>query len=443
MANSRKNAGKDSGSALRPWPADKVERWPLERIVPYPRNPRTHDEAQIVQLAASMERFGVTAPVLVDEAGLLIYGHGRRMAAERLARAGQAAFSQLPVVVARGWTEDEKRAYRIADNQLALLADWDMPMLKLEIGDLKLAGFDIPLLGFDKMEIVQFLANPMGADPDEDAGKPPLVPVVRRGELWRLGDHRLLCGDATKTEDVERVLAGVKPHLMVTDPPYGVDYDPMWRNRVKRSDGTLVGAKATGIVYGDASADWNTAWRLFEGDVAYVWHGGMRCGEVQQSLIAAGLIPRTQIIWAKERLVIGRGDYHWQHEPCWYAVRKGKSGGWVGDRKQTTIWTIGAPSGPDAHQGIHSTQKPIECMKRPIENNSSRGDVVYDPFVGSGTTIVAAELTARRCLAMELDPGYAEVAMRRWEKIAQRAAVLEETGEPLSVVAMKRALGSP
>jgi DNA modification methylase len=211
------------------------------------------------------------------------------------------------------------------------------------------------------------------------------------GDVWLLGGHRIICGDSTKAEDVERVLAGVKPHLMVTDPPYGVEYDANWRNVAMRADGTPSDGRAVGKVLNDGQSDWREAWALFPGDVAYVWHAGRHASSVQSSLEASKFEIRCQIIWSKGRFAIGRGDYHWQHEPCWYAVRKGKTGHWAGDRKQTTLWEI---SHNKSETG-HSTQKPVECMKRPIENNSSPGQAVYEPFSGSGTTIIAGEMTGR------------------------------------------------
>ena len=212
-------------------------------------------------------------------------------------------------------------------------------------------------------------------DPD-DAPEEPATPVSQTGDVWLLGSHRLVCGDCTNADDVARALRGVKPHLMVTDPPYGVDYDPDWRNRAKWSDGNH-GGRAVGPVANDGRADWSEAWRLFPGEVAYCWHAGLRANAVFDSFTSAGFEIRAQIIWAKNNLVIGRGHYHIQHEPCLYAVRRGKTAHWVGDRKQTTLWEIDKPHKSETG---HSTQKPVECMRRPIENNSSPGQAVYEPF---------------------------------------------------------------
>jgi DNA modification methylase len=216
---------------------------------------------------------------------------------------------------------------------------------------------------------------------------------------------------------------------MVTDPPYGVSYDPAWRNRAG-----LGSTKRIGVAENDDRSDWREAWALFPGEVAYVWHGALHAANVAQSLEANGFQIRSQIIWAKPSLIMGRGHYHWQHEPAWYAVRG--NGHWAGDRKQATLWQI-ANRNQDA-ETEHSTQKPVECMKRPIENNSSPGDAVYEPFSGSGTTVVAAEMTGRTCHAIELSPGYVDVAVLRWQAFTGGTATLEANGETFSATADSR-----
>jgi DNA modification methylase len=213
---------------------------------------------------------------------------------------------------------------------------------------------------------------------------------------------------------VRLLLAGAVPQLMVTDPPYGVEYDPEWRHRrgVNKS-------VRKGKIQNDEIADWTRTWNLFPGEIAYVWHGALRSTIVAESLMKSGFTIRAQIIWAKERLVMSQGHYHWQHEPCWYAVRK--KGYWTGDRKQTTLWTIGS-GGQDA-ETKHATQKPVECMRRPILNNSNPGQSVYEPFLGSGTTLIAAQSSDRICLAVELDPLFVDVAVRRWQAFTGEAAM--------------------
>ena len=394
------------------WPADRIERWPLSRLVPFARNARTHSTSQIDQIAASMREWGWTNPVLVDEAGMIIAGHGRVEAARKL------ALSDVPVMVARGWSEASKRAYIIADNKLALNAGWDDAMLAAELSDLQAAAFDLDLIGFDASELSKLLGSEDGVENQDDVPHAPANPVSRAGDIWKLGNHRLLCGDATLATDVERVLGGVRPHLMVTDPPYGVKYDPGWRN-----DAGVSQSRRTGKVLNDDRADWREAWALFPGDVAYVWHGALYAGTVADSLSASGFDIRSQIIWTKERLVLSRGHYHWQHEPCWYAVRKGGRGEWAGGRKQTTVWPI-SPRAQDS-ETVHGTQKPVECMRRPIINNSNIGQAVYEPFMGSGTTLIAAESSGRTCLGIELNPAYVDVAVNRWQQLTGEQAMLE------------------
>jgi ParB-like chromosome segregation protein Spo0J len=354
------------------WPADRVERWSLDRVLPYARNARTHSASQIDQIAASMREWGWTNPVLVDEAGMIIAGHGRIEAARKL------GLSEAPVMVATGWSEAKKRAYVIADNKVALNAGWNEELLAAELTDLHELAFDMNLVGFEVGELERLLGSDGAMEREDDVPATPETPVSRAGDLWLLGRHRLLCGDATCASDVARLLGDVRPHLMVTDPPYGVEYDPAWRNESGASQ-----TRRTGKVLNDDRADWREAWALFPGEVAYVWHGALHAGTVADSLNASGSEIRSQIIWSKERLVLSRGHYHWQHEPCWYAVKKGGSGAWAGDRKQTTIWPISAMN-QDA-ETVHGTQKPVECMRRPMLNNSSTGQAVYEPFSGSGT----------------------------------------------------------
>jgi DNA modification methylase len=244
---------------------------------------------------------------------------------------------------------------------------------------------------------------------------------VEPGQLWQLGEHHLLVGDSTKAEDVARLLDGAKPVLMVTDPPYGIAYDADWRNHALRAGGGAIGGRAIGKVVNDDRADWEAAWQLFSGDVAYVWHAGLRAAEVQGSLERSGFILRAQIVWAKSTLVISRGHYHGQHEPCFYAVRKGKTGRWAGDHSQTTLWEIDKPLRSETG---HSTQKPLECMARPMRNHDAAE--VYDPFCGSGTSIIAAEQLGRRCYAMEIDPGYCAVILDRFHRAVGTSPVLIE-----------------
>jgi len=393
--------------AATPIGARSIFLHPVSELVPYARNARTHSDAQVALIAGSIREFGFNNPVLVDGANGIIAGHGRVMAARKL------GLDKVPVIELAHLSEAQKRAYILADNRVAELAGWDRELLGLELADLGDMGIDLGDLGFDGSEL-DALLNHGAADPREEATPdPPSVPVSRSGDLWILGRHRLLCGDSTSANDVALLLDGVRPHLMVTDPPYGVNYDPSWRNAAGTSR-----TKRTGKVSNDDRADWREAWALFPGDVAYVWHGALHATTVADSLIATGFDIRSQIIWAKERLVLSRGHYHWQHEPCLYAV-KGKAH-WSGDRKQTTLWQI--PARDQDATTVHGTQKPVECMRRPMLNNSSPGQAVYEPFAGSGTTLIAAETTGRICLAMELDPVYVDVCVERWQAFAGEQA---------------------
>ena len=297
--------------------------------------------------------------------------------------------------------------------------------------------FDLSLLGISDDDLDALLRDPeaLGGDGavegEDDVPEVPVTPVSAQGDLWQLGPHRLICGDSTAADVVGRLLDDVRPLLMVTDPPYGVEYDHSWRNQAGAAK-----TKRTGKVLNDDRADWREAWALFPGDVVYVWHGALHAATVAGSLIAAGFAIRSQIIWAKDRLVLSRGDYHWQHEPCWYAVRAKGKGHWAGDRKQTTLWQI-ANRDQDADT-MHGTQKPVEYMRRPILNNSSPGQAVYEPFMGSGTTLIAAETTSRVCLGVELNPTYVDVAIERWQSFTGQEALLGETGESFAALKSRR-----
>ncbi|WP_436643984.1 site-specific DNA-methyltransferase [Microbaculum sp. FT89] len=415
MANaSAKRSRRKPVEAVDAKGALEVTYWPIDRLVPYGRNARTHSEAQIAEIAGSIRAFGFANPILASPDGDVIAGHGR------LAAARQLRLSEVPVIVLDGLSEIERRQLVLADNRIALNAGWDTEMLTLELKDLSDLGADLSALGFTEAELASaFSDTTAGLTDEDDVPEVETVAATRPGDTWLMGDHRLACGDCTDAEAVEALLGDVKPLLMVTDPPYGVDYDPEWRHQ--RGVST---SKRTGRVRNDDRSDWREAWALFPGSIAYVWHGALHATTVAASLQSEGFSIRAQIIWAKDRLVIGRGDYHWQHEPCWYAVRK--KGHWTGDRKQTTVWNI--PNKNEDAETVHGTQKPVECMRRPMLNNSNAGQAVYEPFMGSGTTLIAAESCGRVCLGMELDPLYVDVAVRRWQAFTGKAAMREADG---------------
>lgn len=426
----------------------KIEDWELRRIKPYPNNPRHNDKA-VEGVAASIQEFGPQQPIVVDADGVVLVGHTRLKAAQML------GLDTFPVVVADVLTAAQARAYRIADNKVGEAATWNDEMLKVEVEDLKLEAedFNLELTGFKLEELDKLFAEAGADEPGEGetdpdfVPKPEVDPVSRVGDLWLLGDHRIICGDSTEADPVSRLLSAqpddpafgrISPHLMVTDPPYGVEYDPEWRKHAKYADGSPLSTgddPALGKVQNDAKADWREAWALFPGEVAYVWHAGRLAGTVQQSLEANAFEVRAQIIWAKNNMIIGRGHYHWKHEPCFYAVRKGGTGHWNGDRSQTTVWDIDYVQ--KAETG-HSTQKPAEAMRRPILNNSNRGDAVYEPFSGSGTTIIACEQTGRVCFAVELYPQFVDIAVRRWQKFTGREAILHGDGRTFDALEAER-----
>jgi DNA modification methylase len=388
---------------------------PTAELIPYVKNARVHNESHVSQIAASIKQWGWTNPILTDGASGVIAGHGRLLAAQKL------KLDQVPTIDLVGLSDADKRAYIIADNKLALNATWDTDMLGIELAELSELGVDLGLTGFTEDEINALLADKTEGLTDPDEIPEVANPIVECGDLWALGNHRLICGDSTVETDVSKLLGGVSPHLMVTDPPYGVDYDPDWRNRADRANGKPDGARAIGLVTNDKRSDWTEAWALYPGDVAYCWHAGLHASNTQTAFESCGFQLRSQIIWAKQQFAISRGDYHVQHEPCYYLVRKGKVGHYAGGRKQSTLWQIDKPVKSETG---HSTQKPIECMKRPIENNSSPGQAVYDPFLGSGTTLIAAEMTGRCCYGIEIAPNYCDVIIQRWQNFTGKDAML-------------------
>jgi DNA modification methylase len=404
----------------------------IDQLIPYPHNARQNDHA-VERMCRSIREFGFKVPILATSAGGIVDGHLRLKAAQKL------NIDSVPVIVCDDWTEPQIRAFRLVVNRSVTWADWDMDRLSAELAALEAAEFDLNLTGFDEAELQQLL-GPKDGTIDEDAIiDPEPIPVSRSGDLWILDSHRLQCGDATVAEDVASLIGQDEPILMVTDPPYGVDYQPEWRNVAFGESN-----RSTGTVQNDDRADWRDAWKWFTGEVAYVWHAGTKAMVVAQSLAACGFEIRSQIIWAKPHFVISRGHYHVQHEPCWYAVRQSTSAHWQGDRRQSTLWAIGnglAQSGcrqPEDSLTGHGTQKPTECMRRPMLHHTGRGDAVYDPFIGSGTSIIAAEQIARRCLGLELDPIYVDVAIRRWQAFTGKRAVLDGDGRDFEAVEQER-----
>lgn len=408
----------------------EIFTWPVVQFVPYSRNLRKNRHA-VERMAASIQQFGFKIPVLARSDGKVVDGHLRLLAAQKL------GIDKVPVILCDEWSEAQVKAFRLMVNRSTTWAEWDMELVALEIGELKALEFDLNLTGFDRLEIDQALFGNPEEEPEGDVPELPQVAVTRPGDLWVCGSHRILCGDSTSAHDVGRLLASATPLLMVTDPPYGVEYDPTWRERAG-----LGHQRQTGTVANDDRVDWAPAYGLFTGDVAYVWHAGVHAGEVAAGLESVGLRIRSQIIWAKQSLVLSRGDYHWQHEPCWYAVREGKNSNWSGDRTQSTLWRIANlnPIGGtrDEEATGHGTQKPVELMRRPILNHTNRGDIIYDPFLGSGSTLIAAEATDRVCYGLDIDARYVDVVVTRWQNLTGQQATLEGDGRGYSDITAER-----
>ena len=398
----------------------------LTDLTPDPKNANRGTPRGRDALAQSLRDYGTGRAVLIDRHGTVIAGS--KTVAEAQAqgvglRVDESDGTELIAVQRRDLdlaTDARAQALAVADNRVAELdLAWDEATLR----DLHAAGVDLSPFWTDA-EFAALVAEPLTGRTAENAVVAPGPTDMVRGDLVALGRHRLLCGDATAADEVARVLAGVAPALMVTDPPYGVQYTPAWRHDAYPEQRTAVGT-----VTNDDHADWTAAWRLFPGDVAYVWHAGLHAATVESNLETDGFELRAQVIWFKEHFALSRGHYHWRHETCWYAVRRGATAQWCGDRRQSTVWEVpnlnpvGSPSGPEDAVTGHGTQKPVRLFEIPIGNHAQPGDAVYDPFVGSGTSIIAAEKTGRVCLALEIDPAYVQAAVARWEAFTGQSAV--------------------
>lgn len=401
----------------------KFELRKVEDLIPYARNARTHSPEQVQRIAGSIKEFGFLNPVVISDDGGILAGHGRVMAAQKL------GLKEIPCVIESHLTEAQKRAYILADNRLALDAGWDEEMLKVELSELQDLNFDLDLIGFNPEELQIYLGDSESGNEDSEGEDKEVEvdenaeAVTELGDIWLLGNHRLVCGDSTDKETVVRLMGDVKPNLMVTDPPYGINYDP-----TVRGGGGHCSAKREGKVENDDRCSWYESYSLFPGNVAYVWCASSFIDTFIQDLRKCGFKINPFIVWNKDMFALGMTDYQQKHEPCLYATKGNHN--WKGGRNQTTVWDIPMISHLKKEEGEwgHSTQKPIECMKRPIENNSDEGDYVYDPFCGSGTTIIAAERTGRKCLACELNPVYCDAIIRRWEHETGERAIRESDG---------------
>jgi DNA modification methylase len=426
----------------------RIELWPIARLKPYAGNPRKNDGA-IERMMASIREFGFRIPVLARSGGEIIDGHLRLKAAKKL------EYTEIPVIPCDDWSETQVRAFRLMVNRSVSWAGWDEELLARELRDLKDLDFDLSLTGFDSHEIDDLVLETAAAE-DIDAVPPvPEVAISRAGDLWLCGrpdhPHRVLCGDATDAIAVARLLEGLRPGLMITDPPYGIELDSEWRDRAGlngcgAAESSYMKSRTAGhtntSISSDTRADWSEAFELVPSlQVAYVWHASVFTREVLNGLQRIGFLYPQQIIWNKGRAVLTRTHYWYAHEPCWYTRKKNAP--WYGKPgENSTVWESPSPKfimgGSGEEKYDHPTQKPVALMRQPLLNHTRRGEWVYDPFLGSGTTLAAAEQSGRRCCGMELDPKYVDVIVQRWESLSGQQALLAGDGRSFAEVAAER-----
>lgn len=405
----------------------KIEYVETDKLIPYARNSRTHSDEQVQQIMGSIKEFGFTNPVLIDADGVIIAGHGRTMAAQRL------GMKEVPCLRLSHLTEAQKRAYIIADNKLALNAGWDDEMLALELRNLRDEDFDLSLTGFDDDELASLLAEAIaeGLVDDDEVPEVPEQPVTVEGDVWVLGNHRLMCGDSTSIDQLERLCEGRLVDMWLTDPPYNVAYEGKTKDALtikndKMEDDGFRQFLRDAYVAADAV--------MKAGAVFYIWHADSEGYNFRGAAKDAGWTVRQCLIWKKQTMVMGRQDYHWKHEPCLYGWKDGAAHLWATDRKQTTILEFDRPS----RNAEHPTMKPVELFEYQMLNNTKGSDLVLDSFAGSGTTAIAAEKNGRAARLMELDPKYCDVIVTRWQEFTGRDAVLEDGGETFSALRKQR-----
>ena len=394
----------------------------VDALIPYAGNSRTHSDEQVAQIAASIKEFGWTNPILIDGDNVIIAGHGRLLAARKL------GMEKVPIICIDHLTKAQQKALVIADNQLATNAGWDMDMLKAEIEGLNLEDFDVDLLGFDD----KFLNGLLEPEPtegltDEDAvPEVPETPKTVLGDVWVLGNHRLMCGDSTSIDDLEKLTNGSLVDMWLTDPPYNVAYEGGTKEKLTIQNDSM-GDEQFRQFLRDAYLAADSVMKA--GAVFYIWHADSEGYNFRGAARDAGWQVRQCLIWRKSSLVMGRQDYHWKHEPCLYGWKDGAAHLWATDRKQTTILEFDKPS----RNGEHPTMKPVELFEYQMLNNTKGADIVLDSFGGSGTTIIAAEKHGRHARLMELDPKYCDVIIKRWQDFTGKQAIHAETGEPFNV----------
>ncbi len=409
----------------------QIQRWPVDRLIPYARNPRTHTEEQVAQIAASIAEFCFVNPVLVGADGVIIAGHARVMAARKL------GLTEVPVIVLDHLSQAQRRALVIADNRLAQNAGWDEEMLRVELEALREDDFSLDLLGFEDAEIEALLAQPdeaLTGDTDDDAvPEPPEAAVTVLGDVWLLGDHRLLCGDATVMTDVEKVLAGGLADMTWSDLPYNVNYGQTMKDKLRGKKRTILNDNLGNRFEPFLLSACTNILAVTKGAI-YVCMSSSELHTLHQAFTEAGGHWSTFVIWAKHHLTLGRSDYQRQYEPILYGWREGSGHFWCGDRNQGDIWFVKRPMA----SRVHPTSKPVELVERAVRNSSKAGDVVLDPFAGSGSTLIACHKSNRRAALVEIDPRYCDVICRRFAAFAGEAPVLESSGRPFGEVAGER-----
>ncbi len=402
----------------------QIENRPIEALIPYARNSRTHSDAQVAQIAASIREFGWTNPVLVDGSNGIIAGHGRVLAARKL------GFEQVPVIELAHLTESQKRAYVLADNKLAENAGWDDELLRIELEALQAAGFDLSLTGFADDELAALMAELAGNEGLTDDDAVPEVtddPVSQPGDVWLLGEHRLLCGDATDPVALETLMGSDLADMAFTDPPYNVNYANTAKDKQRGTHRPILNDNLGEGFAGFLSAACANLLAYSKGAV-YIAMSSSELDTLQLAFRGAGGKWSTFIIWAKNTFTLGRADYQRQYEPILYGWRDGVDHFWCGDRDQGDVWFINKPVKND----LHPTMKPVELVERAIRNSSKTRDIVLDLFGGSGTTLIAAEKTLRRARLVELDPKYVDVIIKRWQDYTGKTATLAASGKTYS-----------
>jgi len=403
------------------WLADKIQQWPVARLVPYARNARTHSEEQVAQIAASIAEFGFTNPILAGADGVIVAGHGRLAAAQKL------AMEMVPVVVLEHLSPTQRRALVIADNRIAENAGWDEAMLRVEMEALQLDDFDMSLTGFDADALAELMAGggdePSGNTEDDSVPEVQETPVSRAGDVWLLGPHRLLCGDSTLAESYAQLLQGEEVDMVFTDPPYNVNYANSAKDKMRGKDRAILNDNLGDGFYDFLLAALTPTVTHCRGAI-YVAMSSSELDVLQSAFRAAGGKWSTFVIWAKNTFTMGRSDYQRQYEPILYGWPEGAKHHWCGDRDQSDVWQIKKPHKND----LHPTMKPVELVERAIRNSSRPGNSVMDPFGGSGTTLIAAEKTDRIARLIELDPKYVDVIVRRWQDWTGKKATRQSDG---------------